>query len=65
MEGRKGKWSPEAGGAEAVKIYLARPCYINIGDFSDQDKSCAGALSVLKALAFFNNLFPTIKAPHF
>ena len=30
MEGRKGKWSPEAGGAEAVKIYLALPCYINM-----------------------------------
>ena len=43
MEDRKGKWSPEAGGAEAVKIYLARPCYINIGDFSDEDKSCAGS----------------------
>ena len=30
MEDRKGKWSPEAGGAEAVKIYLALPCYINM-----------------------------------
>ena len=52
-------WKKLAHIEPCLKIYLARPCYINIGDFSDEGKSCAGSQSFQRS-EFFNNIFPTV-----